>query len=104
MMADTPTFITLTDLNAQVKKSLKEQFADAQWIVAEVSEVNINHSGHCYLELIEKNTETEQISARAKATIWSYTFRMLRPYFESVTGQPLSPGIKILVRVAVEFH
>jgi exodeoxyribonuclease VII large subunit len=97
-------FISLFDLNNHVKLGLKKLFPESYWVVGEISEMNLNQSGHCYLELIEKSSETEQIIARAKATIWAYTFRMLKPYFESVTGQRLSVGLKVMIMVSIEFH
>ena len=103
-MSETPQSISLFELNNQVKSGMRELFPGNYWIVGEISEMNTNQSGHCYLELIEKKADSEQILARAKATIWAFTFRMLRPYFESVTGQRLSTGIKILVQVSIEFH
>jgi exodeoxyribonuclease VII large subunit len=103
-MSNTPESISLFELNNQVKNGIRELFPGNYWIVGEISEMNTNQSGHCYLELIEKKQDSEQILARAKATIWAYTFRMLRPYFESVTGQHLVTGIKVLVQVSIEFH
>src|SRR5680860_619300 len=79
-----------------------DAFPTTVWVVAEVSELKENRSGHCYLELIEK--EENSIVARSRATIWSYTFRMLKPYFETTTGQSFTQGIKILVQVIVEYH
>jgi exodeoxyribonuclease VII large subunit len=96
--------ITLCELNIQVKTGIHELFPDTFWVIGEISEININHSGHCYLELIEKKAGSEQIIARAKATIWAFTFRILRPYFESTTKQRLTSGIKIMVQVSIEFH
>ncbi|MCK4700340.1 MAG: exodeoxyribonuclease VII large subunit, partial [Bacteroidales bacterium] len=72
--------------------------------IAEISELKINNSGHCYLELIEKDPNQDKIIARARATIWSYTFRMLKPYFETASGISLDKGIKILVKAKVTFH
>lgn len=103
-MNTTPESLSLYELNNHVKSGIRELFPDTYWVVGEVSELNINQSGHCYLELIEKKTDSEQIIARAKATIWAFTFRMLRPYFESVTGQRFASGIKIMVQVSIEFH
>ncbi len=103
-MAATPDTLTLFELNNQVKSGIREMFPGTFWVVGEISEMSTNQSGHCYLELIEKQTDSEQIIARAKATIWAFTFRMLRPYFESVTGQRFSFGIKIMVQVSIEFH
>ena len=93
---------TLFELNEQIKDTLCEAFPSTVWVVAEVSELKENRSGHCYLELVEK-VENE-IIARSRATIWSYTYRMLKPYFETTTGQFFSHGIKVLVQVTVEYH
>ena len=97
-------FISLMELNNRVKAEMKHSFADSLWVIAEISEININYSGHCYLELVEKNQDSGQITARAKATIWAFTFRILKPYFESVAAQPLAAGLKIMVQASVEFH
>lgn len=96
--------ITLYELNTKVKEGIRKIFPGAFWIVAEISEINTNQSGHCYLELIEKSENSDQITARAKATIWAFTFRMLKPYFESVTGQRLTTGLKVMLSVSIEFH
>jgi exodeoxyribonuclease VII large subunit len=96
--------ISLIELQTQVKTGIRTMFPGIYWIIAEISEMNTNQSGHCYLELIEKSTESEQIIAKAKATIWAFTFRMLKPYFESVTGQRFSTGIKVMLSVSIEFH
>lgn len=73
-------------------------------MVAEINSIQLNSAGHCYLELIEKDSGNEQIIAKARATIWAFTFRMLRPYFETSAGQPLSEGMKVLINVELEFH
>jgi exodeoxyribonuclease VII large subunit len=96
--------ISLLELNSLIKSGVRGLFPDQYWIIAEISEMNVNQSGHCYLELIEKSPDTEQITAKAKATIWAFTFRMLKPYFESVTGQRLTTGLKVMLAVTVEFH
>jgi len=67
--------------------------------------VGINaSSGHCYLEFIEKEKLTGQIVAKARGTIWARTFYVLKPYFEEATGQAFVSGLKVLVKVSVEFH
>ncbi len=98
------TKLTLSELNLHIKDALTDAFPETVWIVAEISEMKLNRSGHCYLELIEKEQNSNEIIARSRATIWSYTFRMLKPYFETTTGREFSSGIKILVQVAVEYH
>lgn len=96
---------SLQELTSQVRSSLLECFPETYWVRAETSDVRINaSSGHCYLEFVEKNPMTNQLVAKAKASIWAKTFRMLKPYFEMETKQPFTSGIKVLVCVTVEFH
>lgn len=96
--------ITLLELNLRIRNTLQDSFPETIWIIAEISELKENRTGHCYLELIEKDELSDEIKARARATIWSYTWRMLKPYFETTTGQAFTQGIKVLVQVSVEFH
>jgi exodeoxyribonuclease VII large subunit len=96
--------LKLSELNGLVKKAVGDAFTTPVWVIGEISELKTNRSGHCYLVLIEKDESGDAIVAQARATIWSYSFRMLRPYFESVTGQQFTEGLKVLVNVSVEFH
>ena len=95
--------LTLEALNKKIKGLIKEGL-DSHWVVAEISELTVNYSGHCYLELVQKSEKSEQLIARMRAIIWSNTYRMLQPYFETTTGQAFSDGIKVMLRVVVEFH
>ncbi len=96
--------ITLFELNQKVKETIAQSFTNQYWVIAEISEIKENNSGHCYLELIQKEDLKDYSKAKARATIWAYTYRMLKPYFETSTGRPLSAGIKVLVQVEVVFH
>ncbi len=96
--------LSLHQLLGQIKIVLKSNLPGSYWITAEVSELKVNYSGHCYLELIEKESSGESIKAKARATIWSSVFRMLQPYFETTTKIRLSEGIRIMVKVTAEFH
>lgn len=96
--------ITLYDLNHKIKNLISDSLTGSYWVVAEISEISINSNGHCYLELVEKDPDDKGLRARARAIIWSYTFRMLKPYFETTTKRTLEAGLKILVNCHVEFH
>ena len=95
---------SLYELQQQVKSSLDDAFSLPVWVKAEISEITVNRSGHCYLELIETEQGTDSVIARCRATIWSYTFRMLKPYFETTTGQNFTQGLKVLLQAKVEYH
>ncbi len=96
--------IGLYQLNCLVKRELKNRFPDSFLVIAEIADVKENRSGHCYLELVEKREEDDAVIATARATIWAFTYRMLKPYFETTTGKSLQKGIKVLVRVEIVFH
>jgi exodeoxyribonuclease VII large subunit len=95
---------TLLELNKLIGVSIGAAFPDRYWLVAEINDLRENFNGHCYLELIEKETGTDNIVARSKATIWAFTWRMLKPYFETSTSTKLSKGMMVMVEVTIEFH
>lgn len=94
---------SLTELTSHIEKVFRVNFDEALWIRAEISELR-EKNGHCYLELIEKNDTNDTLQARIKASIWSSSYRLLKPYFEETSGQSLRPGLSILVAATVEFH
>lgn len=96
--------ITLYELNSRIRQTLKSSFSDAVWITAEITEIQFNRSGHCYLQLADKKEEDESIVAVARGTIWAFTFRTLRPYFETTTGRHLEKGMRVMLNVEVVFH
>lgn len=96
--------VSLSELQRKVKGSLEELFSMPVWVKAEISEMTINRSGHCYLDLVETQEGSDTVIARCRATIWSYTFRMLKPYFETTTGQVFTQGLKVLLQAKVEYH
>ena len=96
--------ISLSALQNQVKECIQDTFPGTYWVIAEISELKINRNGHAYLELIEKDKDSDKVIAKARATIWAYTLRMLLPYFETSTNRELTAGLKVLINVSVEFH
>lgn len=98
--------ITLGELQRKVKLTLSEQFALPIWVSAEVADLKVNYSGHCYLELIEKDQKSENgvPVAQARAVIWRSAYSRVAAYFEAETGQRLAPGIRILAQVIVNYH
>ncbi|MDD4198814.1 MAG: exodeoxyribonuclease VII large subunit [Paludibacter sp.] len=95
---------SLSQLTRFINQVIKVNFESPIWIKAEISELREASNGHCYLEFIEKDPDTDTLIAKMKANIWANTYRMLKPYFESSTGQQLHAGIKVLVSVTVDFH
>ena len=96
--------VSLSELSSEIQNVLQNSFTSKIWVKAEIGEFNESYSGHVYLELVEKDEYSDKIMARAQAVIWVNVFRMLKPYFETTTGQTLGAGIKVLLGVLVEYH
>jgi Exonuclease VII, large subunit len=96
--------LSLLELNTLVKKTLLQGFQGEYWLQAELSDVRVIPAGHCYLEFLQKDVQNRNLVAKARGNIWANVFRLLKPYFEHSTGQAFVSGIKVLVKVKVEFH
>ena len=96
--------ITLRELQRRVKSALEGQFALPLWVSAEISEIKVNYSGHCYLELVEKGGDNGVPTAQARAVVWRSNYPRIAGYFEAETGQRLAAGIKILAKALVTYH
>jgi exodeoxyribonuclease VII large subunit len=104
MTGKTGEISKLSELQDEIRNVLQGNFKKPRWVVAEISDIKENYSGHCYLELVEKDEDSDSFLAKARATIWSTAYRMLKPYFETTTGYELHAGIKIMVAASVEYH
>lgn len=96
--------ITLSNLQDLIRRALERGVPQSVWVVAQVSDAKLNYSGHFYMELVERSADQQQSLAVARAVIWSKTYRMVGPYFESVTGGKITAGQKLLMRCSVSYH
>ena len=94
-------FIDLLELQQMLREGVESLFPNRVWIKAEVSAVKARNGGHCYLELSQ--SDEKGLVAKSNAIIWSSKYRLIAPYFESVTGSPLQEGMVILVQVQVNY-
>lgn len=95
--------MTLLELNGMVRATLECGMPDEYWVEAELAEARETR-GHCYMELVQKDGQTNTPVAKASAKCWKQTWAVLAPYFERTTGQPLHAGMKVLLRVYPNFH
>lgn len=107
-MSHTNNHITLKQLQQQIKSAVEGALPLPVWIVAEVAELKVNYSGHCYMELVEKSEPKRGANstptAQARAVIWRSQWAMISQYFRQQTGSDLQAGMKIMARVMVSYH
>ena len=96
--------ISLAQLQGIISIALADALPLPVWVCAEVADIKINASGHCYIELIEKNEKTGATEAQARATIWRSQVMSTVGRFEQESGQRLTKGMKILFKATVSHH
>ena len=103
--------LTLTELCRLIGETLEDNLAGTYWVKAEISSL-AQRGGHLYLELVDTppsggrgaSSGGRGASAKMRATCWAGTQEMLTAYFESETGQPLQPGMTVLIEVEIQYH
>ena len=95
--------LSLFELNSLVRDVLETTLDSDYWVEAELSEMR-EVRGHCYMELVQKDLFGNIPVARASAKCWQRTWMKLQPRFERATGQTFHAGLKVLLRVHVNFH
>ena len=99
--------ITLAELQLTIRDTIAERFALPIWVSAEVADVKVNGSGHCYLELIDKGANDGANGvpkAQARGVIWRSHYARVVGLFEAESGQRLERGIKVLIKVTLNYH
>lgn len=95
---------TLVELNKEIKETLMGGMPLDYWVVAETSDLRTNASGHCYLEFIQYDAERRYAQAKMRGIIWASTYTRMKDYFYRETGQSLTSGMQVMVRVRIQFH
>lgn len=95
------TYIGLKQLLNQIQNQLRSAFPATYWVKAEIAGIR-RIGGHVYFDLIElsRGAKVAQIKACA---FWGEGTNAIAG-FEKITGQKFTEGIKIGVRVAVNYH
>lgn len=99
----TPTGFRLFEVFEFIRRVLALNLPDALWIRAEIAQVKSSR-GHIYLDLIEKEPDTDQWIAQASAVIWSSALRPLRASRGSALDALLQEGMEILIKARIDFH
>ena len=87
----------------RIKKGVESELPHMEWVVGEISQVQENASGHCYIELVEYRQSDKAVVAKARAVIWDSEYRMIKPFFHSLTGSRIKAGMNVLVKVKVTY-
>lgn len=103
-MHEVQKHITLSQLAARVGDALRSALGGEVWTVAEISQCSVGSAGHCYLNLVERDEGASALKAEFRAAIWAGKYKMIESYFLSSTGSRLAAGMKVLIRVSLNYH
>lgn len=95
--------ISLKDLNGRIRVLLSDRSVQNCWVRADLSDVAVR-GGHCYCELVEKDERTGNTVAKMRGIMWRNNYIWLSDKFLTATGQQLRSGIKVLIKVSVNYH
>ena len=95
--------VTLYELNEYIRRILVLNLSEALWISCEIAQVN-EARGHCFLELVQKAENEENIVAQASAIIWQNNLRQLRRKIGVTLDSLLKDGMEVLLKVKVDFN
>ncbi len=103
-IAITQKTYSLFEVMQSVQAVLQKNYVNRMfWVRCELSRISLHaQSGHCYLELIDKNESS--IVAQMRGIIWSDRYTIVSEKFKAVTNSPLSGGMKLLLQCSVNFH
>ncbi|MCO8044198.1 exodeoxyribonuclease VII large subunit [Acinetobacter bohemicus] len=94
--------LSLKEYLSTVQEVVKLTFDQPVWVTAEIRNLNIK-AGHYYLELAEKEAETDRVIASCRATIWKFSAQKIVAQFERHSGIELSCDLKVLLKVKASF-
>jgi len=95
--------ISLFDLHRQIRRVIALNFDETVFISAEVVKVNSTR-GHWYLELAEKDENSNQIKAKSTAIIWRNQYESIRKKHGDILDEVLQAGIEIAFSAEIQYH
>ncbi|OTG78834.1 exodeoxyribonuclease VII large subunit [Acinetobacter terrae] len=94
--------LSLSEYLTTVQEVIKIAFDEPVWVKAEIRNLSIK-GGHYYLELAEKEEDTDKVIASCKATIWKSSAAKMVLKFERESGIELSRDLNVLIKVKATF-
>jgi len=95
--------ISLFELNEYIRQVIALNFTEPLWIRAEINQISFSR-GHCYLDLIEKQSESDEVIAQASAAIWYRNLKFIEFKTGARLNQLLQKGIQVLLKAKVEYN
>lgn len=101
-MALNRNILSLFELTSLIQSNIQQNMNSLYWVKAELVKLNFYpQSGHCYPELVEK--ESNRIKAQIRGIIWRNDFAFIDAKFRKVAKMQISQGMQLLFQVQVTY-
>ncbi|MGY0202235.1 exodeoxyribonuclease VII large subunit [Acinetobacter soli] len=94
--------LSLSEYLATVQEVIRITFDEPVWVKAEIRNLSIK-GGHYYLELAEKEEDTDKVIASCRGTIWKFAAAKMVLKFERESDIELSKDLNVLIKVKATF-
>ncbi len=94
---------SLYELHQYIRQTIALNFDEPIWIEAEIAQVSFS-GRHAYLDLWQKDENTDQVTAQASAVIWADKLSFIKRKSGDLFHDLMMPGVSVLIKVKPDFH
>ena len=94
---------SLFELNEYIRRVIALNFAEPIWVTCEIAQIK-EVRGNIYLDLVQHDNKTDEITAQISGNIWYKTFLFLQNKLGSLLPSILAQGTQVMLKVQVEFN
>ncbi len=94
---------SLLEVNQYIKQVLALNFTESIWVQCEISQCKESR-GQLYLDLIEKDQESNQVVAQTSGIIWFKSLLFIKKKLGKLADSILQEGTLVNLKVKIEYH
>jgi len=94
---------TLHQLQVHLQRVVALNFPETLWVSCEIAQFSYSR-GHIFLQIVQKEEDSDEILAQANANLWAKKRRKLQEKLGDQFSEVLREGVAVLLKVQVDFH
>lgn len=103
MSDNTVSPVTISQFSAFIKQTLDKYCPNQFWICGEIYSMS-ERGGHCYIDLVEKAADLDDLVARIRCNIWRWNWEKISSKFYGEIGDNLRVGMSVQFLVQADYH
>lgn len=99
-----PATYQLADLTSFIRRVFALNLPEPVWVAAELAQANVSR-GHCWLTLVQKDADNDQVLAQLEGVVWANKITELRRiHGPKLIDGLFQQGMSVRLRVSTSFH